>query len=88
MHTYLKVRSGNRDRIGRLDRTGYHDPHEVVTYAGAVAVRQRRVNDKRVDAATGEGKRFASSISPALTRESQQLYLHGASTSDFTRPRP
>lgn len=62
-----------------------------MTSAGAVAVRQPRVNDKRVDEATGERKRFASSILPAWARKSPQLaevlpllYLHGLSTSDFT----
>ena len=35
-------------------RNGYHDPREVVTAAGAVPVRQPRVNDRRIDEATGE----------------------------------
>jgi hypothetical protein len=58
--------------------------------AGAVQVRQPRVNDKRVDPVTGERKRFASSILPAWSRKSPKvsevlplLYLHGLSTSDF-----
>jgi len=62
-----------------------------VTSAGAVPVRQPRVNDKRVDEATGERKRFASAILPAWARKSPQLaevlpllYLHSLSTSDFT----
>jgi transposase-like protein len=71
-------------------RNGYHAEREVTTAAGAVKVRQPRVNDKRVDEATGERKRFASSILPAWARKSPQvsevlplLYLHGLSTSDF-----
>ena len=71
-------------------RNGFHDAREVVTSAGAVPVRQPRINDKRVDQASGERKRFASSILPAWARKSPQLaevlpllYLHGLSTSDF-----
>ncbi len=69
---------------------GYHHEREVVTAAGAVPVRQPRVNDKRVEA-TGERRRFASVILPAWVRKSPQLaevlpllYLHGLSTNDFT----
>ncbi len=51
-------------------RNGYHEPGEVVTAAGAVPVRQPRVNDKRVDPETGERGRFASSILPAWARKS------------------
>ncbi|AXH94829.1 IS256 family transposase [Ornithinimicrobium avium] len=71
-------------------RNGYHQPREVSTAAGAVPVRQPRVNDRRVDEATGERKRFASAILPAWARKSPQLaevlpllYLHGLSSSDF-----
>jgi transposase-like protein len=71
-------------------RNGYHDPREVMTAAGAVPVRAPRVNDKRVDAETGERRRFSSAILPAWSRKSPQvaevlplLYLHGLSTSDF-----
>jgi transposase-like protein len=71
-------------------RNGYHAPREVVTAAGAVPVRQPRVDDRRVDEATGERKRFASAILPAWARKSPQLaevlpllYLHGLSSSDF-----
>lgn len=71
-------------------RNGYHQPREVTTSAGAVPVRQPRVNDKRTDEVTGERKRFASAILPAWARKSPQvaevlplLYLHGLSTSDF-----
>ena len=71
-------------------RNGYHQAREVTTAAGAVPVRAPRVNDKRVDAATGERARFSSAILPAWARKSPQvaevlplLYLHGLSTSDF-----
>ena len=63
---------------------------EVLTAAGAVTVTAPRVNDKRIDADTGERQRFSSAILPAWARKSPQmsevlplLYLHGLSTSDF-----
>jgi transposase-like protein len=62
----------------------------VTTAAGAIPVREPRVNDKRVDEATGERKRFGSAILPAWARKSPRvaevlplLYLHGLSSSDF-----
>ncbi len=71
-------------------RNGYHAAREVTTAAGAVPVRQPRVNDKRTDEATGARVRFGSAILPAWTRKSPKvaqvlplLYLHGLSTSDF-----
>ena len=71
-------------------RNGYHGAREVLTAAGAVAVRAPRVNDKRVDPDSGERQRFASAILPAWARKSPQvtevlplLYLHGLSTGDF-----
>ena len=71
-------------------RNGYHHEREVLTAAGAVTVTAPRVNDKRIDADTGERQRFSSAILPAWARKSPQmtevlplLYLHGLSTSDF-----
>jgi hypothetical protein len=71
-------------------RNGYHAEREVTTAAGAVPVRQPQVNDKRIDPANGERRRFSSEILPAWARKSPQvsevlplLYLHGLSTSDF-----
>jgi transposase-like protein len=71
-------------------RNGYHAPRQVMTAAGAVPVRQPRVNDKRIDEATGERMRFYSAILPAWARKSPQvaevlplLYLHGLSSGDF-----
>ena len=71
-------------------RNGYHAEREVTTAAGAVAVRQPRVNDKRIDEVTGERRRFSSTILPAWSRKSPRvaevlplLYLHGLSSSDF-----
>ena len=71
-------------------RNGFHEPREVTTAAGAVEVRQPRVNDKRTDPVNGEWRRFASAILPAWSRKSPRvaevlplLYLHGLSASDF-----
>src|SRR5664279_3444189 len=51
-------------------RNGRHQPRTVVTSAGAIDVHAPRVNDKRIDEATGERKRFASAILPAWCRRS------------------
>ncbi len=71
-------------------RNGYHHEREVMTAAGAVTVSAPRVNDKRVDADTGERERFSSKILPAWARKSPEisavlplLYLHGLSSGDF-----
>ena len=89
---YLEVHRGEVDGDGRrlVVRNGSHEPREVTTAAGAVPVRQPRVNDKRIDEATGERRRFSSTILPAWSRKSPRvaevlplLYLHGLSSSDF-----
>lgn len=71
-------------------RNGYHQGREVLTAAGAVAVKAPRVNDRRLDPDSGQRQRFSSAILPAWARKSPQmsevlplLYLHGLSTSDF-----
>lgn len=60
------------------------------TAAGAVEVKAPRVNEKRVDEATGERKRFSSVNLPPWCRKSPRisevlplLYPHGLSTGDF-----
>ena len=70
-------------------RNGHHEPRSVLTVAGAIEVHAPRVNDKRVDEASGERKRFASAILPARCRRSPKisdvlplLYLHGLSGGD------
>jgi putative transposase len=89
---YVEAHADELDADGHrlVVRNGYHEPREVMTAAGAVPVRAPRVNDKRVDAETGERKRFSSAILPAWSRKSPRvaevlplLYLHGLSTSDF-----
>jgi transposase-like protein len=89
---YVDAFAHEVDEAGRrlVVRNGFHGPREVSTAAGAVPVRQPRVNDKRIDEATGERKRFSSAILPAWARKSPQvgevlplLYLHGLSSGDF-----
>ncbi|MGW6505129.1 IS256 family transposase [Nonomuraea angiospora] len=90
---YIAQFTDERDEHGRrlVVRNGHHEPQTVLTSAGAIEVRAPRVNDKRVDAATGERQRFASAIlppwcrkSPAITEVLPLLYLHGLSSGDFT----
>ena len=89
---YIEAHADQLDDEGRrlVVRNGSHQPRQVITAAGAVPVRAPRVNDKRVDEATGERQRFSSAILPAWSRKSPQvaevlplLYLHGLSSSDF-----
>ena len=89
---YVDAFADQLDQDGRrlVVRNGYHQPREVSTAAGAVPVKAPRVNDQRVDEATGERARFSSKILPAWARKSPQvaevlplLYLHGLSSSDF-----
>ena len=92
VEAYIARFADERDENGRrlVVRNGSHQPREVLTSAGAIEVRAPRVNDKRTDAATGERKRFSSSILPPWCRKSPKvsevlplLYLHGLSTGDF-----
>jgi transposase-like protein len=89
---YVAAHAGELDEQGRrlVVRNGYHAEREVTTAAGAVPVRQPRVNDKRTDPISGQRRRFASAILPAWSRKSPRvaevlplLYLHGLSSSDF-----
>ncbi|MFE7547506.1 transposase [Streptomyces gardneri] len=71
-------------------RNGRHRPRTVATAAGPVEVTVPRVNDRRVDEATGERKRFSSNILAPWCRKSPKvsgvlplLYLHGLSSGDF-----
>jgi transposase-like protein len=89
---YIEAHADQLDERGHrlVVRNGHHEPREVVTAAGAVPVRQPRVNDKRTDPVSGERRRFSSAILPAWARKSPKvadvlplLYLHGLSTKDF-----
>ncbi len=63
---YIAAFADERDEHGRrlVVRNGSHQPREVLTSAGAVEVTAPRVNDRRVDPATGERQRFSSAILP------------------------
>jgi transposase-like protein len=89
---YIAAHTAERDADGRrlVVRNGHARARQVTTAAGAVEVTAPRVNDKRVDAATGGRARFRSSILPPWCRKSPKitdvlplLYLHGLSSKDF-----
>ena len=89
---YLAAHMAERDEHGRrlVVRNGHARQREVVTAAGAVAVRAPRVDDRCSDPVTGERIRFRSVILPPWCRKSPKvaevlplLYLHGLSTGDF-----
>ncbi|MFF0105023.1 IS256 family transposase [Streptomyces hirsutus] len=89
---YIAELAAERNEYGRrlVVRNGHHRPRTVTTAAGPVEVRAPRVNDRRVDEATGERQRFSSKILPPWCRKSPKisevlplLYLHGLSSDDF-----
>jgi transposase-like protein len=89
---YVEARTDQVDADGHrlVVRNGHHELRSVLTAAGAVEVHAPRVNDKRIDEATGERRRFSSAILPAWCRRSPKisdvlplLYLHGLSGGDF-----
>jgi transposase-like protein len=89
----IAAHASELDERGRrlVVRNGHAVPRQVLTSAGAVAVRAPRVNDKREDETTDERRRFSSAILPAWCRKSPKitevlplLYLHGLSSKDFT----
>ncbi|WP_457493116.1 IS256 family transposase [Streptomyces sp. P5_D11] len=92
VNAYIAELADQRDQHGRrmAVRNGYHQPRKVTTAAGEVEVKAPRVNDRRVDEATGERRRFSSAILPPWCRKSPKisevlplLYLHGLSSGDF-----
>ena len=89
---YIEEHSGALDGNGHrlVVRNGRAVPRSVTTSAGAIEVHAPRVNDKRVEEATGARVRFSSAILPAWCRRSPKvtevlplLYLHGLSSGDF-----
>jgi transposase-like protein len=92
VEAYVAAFADQLDERGRrlVVRNGHARPRSVTTAAGAVEVAAPRVNDKRVDAGTGERVRFRSVILPPWCRKSPKvaevlplLYLHGLSSGDF-----
>ena len=89
---YIEAHTDERDERGKrlVVRNGHAEPRSITTGAGSVEIEAPRVNDKRVDAETGERMRFRSSIIPPWCRKSPKvaevlplMYLHGMSTGDF-----
>ncbi|WP_432032752.1 hypothetical protein [Streptomyces antibioticus] len=66
VNQYIAELATETDEHGRrlVVRNGHHRTRSVVTAAGPVEVKAPRVNDRRVDEATGERKRFSSKILP------------------------
>ncbi|MFD4862532.1 IS256 family transposase [Streptomyces atratus] len=92
VNQYIAELAGERDEAGRrlVVRNSHHRERTVTTAAGPITVKAPRVNDKRVDGETGEGKRFSSKIlapwcrkSPKISEVLPLLYLHGLSSGDF-----
>jgi transposase-like protein len=79
------------ERGHRLVRRNGHAPARTIAAGvGQVEVTRPRVDDRRVDPATGQRMRFASVILPRWVRRSPRvaavlplLYLHGLSSADF-----
>jgi transposase-like protein len=89
---YITACAEARDQRGhRLVRRNGHAPaRQLATGAGQVEVVRPRVDDRRVDPATGERAQFHSVILPRWCRRSPKvaavlplLYLHGLSSADF-----
>jgi putative transposase len=89
---YIAELVGEREEGGHrlVTRNGHARPRAIQTAAGAVEIRQPRVNDRRIDPQSGEKKRFKSALVPPWCRKSPKvtevlplLYLHGLSTGDF-----
>ncbi|MFJ9483116.1 IS256 family transposase [Streptomyces mirabilis] len=92
VNSYIAELADQRDESGRrlVVRNGHHQPRKVTTAAGVIEVKAPRINDKRINEATGERKRFSSVILPPWCRKSPKisevlplLYLHGLSSGDF-----
>ncbi|HEX3538924.1 MAG TPA: transposase, partial [Acidimicrobiales bacterium] len=89
---YVSALADELDENGKrlVVRNGHAEPRQVTTGAGAIEIQAPRVNDRRVDEATGERRRFRSSIIPPWARKSPKvaevlplMYLHGMSSGDF-----
>jgi putative transposase len=71
-------------------RNGHAEPRVIATGAGPIEIEAPRINDRRVDEATGQRCRFTSSIiapwcrkSPKVSEVLPLMYLHGMSSGDF-----
>jgi putative transposase len=89
---YIAAHAALTDERGhRLVRRNGHAPaRQLATEAGQVEVVRPRVDERRVDPATGRRAQFRSQILPRWCRRSPKvaavlplLYLHGLSSQDF-----
>lgn len=89
---YIAAHAGERDETGHrlVRRNGHARERQVTTAAGPVEVAAPRVEDRGIDPATGQKRRFRSRIVPPWARKSPKvtevlplLYLHGMSSGDF-----
>ena len=89
---YVAAYAALTDECGhRLVRRNGHAPARTIAAGvGQVEVVRPRVDDRRVDPATGQRQQFQSMILPRWVRRSPKvaavlplLYLHGLSSSDF-----
>jgi hypothetical protein len=73
--TYIDALADQVDENGRrlVVRNGYHRERDVLTAAGAETVTAPRVNDRRVDADTGQRQRFSSTILPSWARRAAEV---------------
>lgn len=92
VEAHLESHREARDEHGHalVVRNGHARTRRVMTGAGAIEVTAPRVDDARIDPATGERAGFRSLILPPWCRRSPKvsevlplLYLHGLSTKDF-----
>src|SRR6266487_4654335 len=92
VEAYIAAHAGLVDERGhRLVRRNGHAPaRQVAAGVRQVDVVRPRVDDRRVDPATGQRQQFQSMILPRWVRRSPKvaevlplLYLHGLSSSDF-----
>ena len=91
---YIAAHAGEVDERGHrlVRRNGHARQRTVTTGAGPVPVAAPRVDDRRIDPASGERVRFRWVILPPWCRKSPKvaevlplLYLHGMSSGDFIR---
>jgi putative transposase len=89
---YIAAYASELDERGHrlVVRNGHARAREILTGAGPVPVAVPRVDDRRVDPATGAKATFRSQILPPWCRKSPKvtevlplLYLHGLSSGDF-----
>jgi putative transposase len=92
VEAYIATHAGLVDEHGHrlVVRNGHAPARTIATGVGQVEVVRPRVDDRRVDSATGERVQFSSVVLPRWCRRSPKvaevlplLYLHGLSSLDF-----